>query len=248
MNVSEEGCSSYSTCRDINPCNAARPERSGDWCRNTLRDFKGSWTKKFERFSTQSGNHEAEDLVAEFMNFTQGDCVVLYAFLLFGQNDGMTALLGKVCPSDAQCDTGVLGEAHNNGSGVTIKNKRKLGVSNSEQRSTEKTIVLKIMDESMKNSDSGEREREKERAEREREQRATEQREREQRDREREIERASSSIEAIEKDNISYAKMILELSASTEDMKAEALQMLVRMQKTKRERLEKLTGSFSTPH
>jgi hypothetical protein len=128
------------------------------------------------------------------------DTVILYAFLLFGHSDGMTALLGKVCPDDAQCDTGVLGESQKNGSGITIKNKRKLSSGSSEQRSTEKVIVLQIRDDAAKNSHNG----------------------------------GSSSLEAIENDNVAFSKLILELPATTEEMKAEALDMLIRMQRSKK--------------
>ena len=59
-----------------------------------------------------------------------------------------------------------------------------------------------------------------------------------------------SALQESEKDNIEFAKLILEIPLTTDEMKATALNMLKNMQAIKRSRLENLQNraeSFSTP-
>jgi hypothetical protein len=37
-------------CRDFNPCDKSRPERLGEWIKKVLREFKGEWSKVYERY------------------------------------------------------------------------------------------------------------------------------------------------------------------------------------------------------
>ena len=82
-------------CGTIDPCNSTRPERGGEWIKKILKEFKGTWTKVYERYRYQSGDHDAEDPVAEFMKFFGGDTIALYAFIVFDHSDAMVGLLGK---------------------------------------------------------------------------------------------------------------------------------------------------------
>jgi hypothetical protein len=203
-------------CGSIDPCNGSRPERGGEWIKKVLREFKGTWTKVYERYRYQSGDHDAEDPVAEFMKFFGGDTIVLYAFIVFDHCDAMVGLLGKVCCEESQCDTGVEGENLNTGNSSTIIKKRRSSANHSEQRSNEKTIVLEIRDEGGKKNDNN----------------------------------SFSALQESEKDNIEFAKLILEKPLTTDEMKATALDMLKDMQAIKRSRLENLQNraeSFSTP-
>ena len=67
------------------------------------------------------------------------------------------------------------------------------------------------------------------------------------------VEKNNNSLSALqesEKDNIEFAKLILEIPLTTDEMKATALNMLKDMQAIKRSRLENLQNraeSFSTP-
>ena len=60
-----------------------------------------------------------------------------------------------------------------------------------------------------------------------------------------------TALQESEKDNIEFAKLILEIPLTTNEMKASALGMLKDMQAIKRSRLENLQNraeSFSTPN
>ena len=204
-------------CGTIDPCNSSRPERGGEWIKKVLKEFKGTWTKVYERYRYQSGDHDAEDPVAEFMKFFGGDTIVLYAFIVFDHSDAMVGLLGKICCEESQCDTGVQGENQINGNSSTIMKKKRSAANQSEQRSHEKTIVLEIRDEGGRKSDDN----------------------------------SLTALQESEKDNIEFAKLILEIPLTTNEMKASALGMLKDMQAIKRSRLENLQNraeSFSTPN
>ena len=98
-------------CHTINPSSKNRPERDGEWVKKTLRAFKGDWSKVYERYRYQSGDQDAEDPYAEFAKFYAGDSILMYAFVVFENDDGVVDLMGKVCPEDSISDTGIYGEA-----------------------------------------------------------------------------------------------------------------------------------------
>ena len=127
-------------CGTIDPCNSTRPERGEEWFKKVLKEFKGTWTKVYERYRYQSGDHDAEDPVAEFMKFFGGDTIVLYAFIVFDHSDAMVGLLGKICSEESQCDTGFQGENQINGNSSTIMKKKRSAANQNEEGHTRKQL------------------------------------------------------------------------------------------------------------
>ena len=147
----------YDICRSFDPCDRTRPERLGDWIKKVLREFKGEWSKVYERYRYQSGDQDAEDPYAEFCKFYGGNSILMYAFVVFDQNDAIVDLLGKVCSEDSQSDTGILGEQREKSNISTIGKKRSKasgGIDGKSEKSEEKQFVLKIRDESKADTDS----------------------------------------------------------------------------------------------
>lgn len=138
----------YEVCNTINPSSKNRPERDGEWVKKILRGFKGDWSKVYERYRYQSGDQDAEDPYAEFAKFYAGDTILMYAFVVFDNNDGVVDLLGKVCPEDSMSDTGIYGDAREKSNASTISKKRGKHTSTEHsENSDEKKFVLRMINE-----------------------------------------------------------------------------------------------------
>ena len=138
----------YDVCSSINPSSKNRPERDGEWVKKTLRAFKGDWSKVYERYRYQSGDQDAEDPYAEFAKFYAGDSMLMYAFVVFENDDGVVDLMGKVCPEDSISDTGIYGEAREKCNTSTISRKRgKHAHGGHTETSEEKKFVLRMINE-----------------------------------------------------------------------------------------------------
>jgi hypothetical protein len=110
----------------------------------------------YERYRYQSGDQDAEDPYNEFSKFYAGDTILMYAFVVFGNDDGMVDLLGKVCPDDSISDTGIFGEAKEKTNVCTIGRKRGKHVNNeSNQSSNEKKFVLRMNNEKSSDGSNG---------------------------------------------------------------------------------------------
>ena len=137
----------YEVCHTINPSSKNRPERDGEWVKKTLRAFKGDWSKVYERYRYQSGDQDAEDPYAEFAKFYAGDSILMYAFVVFENDDGVVDLMGKVCPEDSIRDTGIYGEAREKSNTSTISRKRGKHGQGEHSETEEKKFVLRMINE-----------------------------------------------------------------------------------------------------
>jgi hypothetical protein len=91
-------------CWELNPQDSLRPQRDADWIRVTMKDMRSRISIIFANYS-RSGNHEAENVYDEWLNFC-GNSPIVYAYSRAVIDPGLMDQMGKALPLLAGRDTG----------------------------------------------------------------------------------------------------------------------------------------------